>query len=118
APHHLLENGAPGRLVVDHHHRIARRRQHPYLSLRHDPSPNYGFLSGEPTPGRGPRPAGKTRFSARFFLVPEERPELSWPCGRRILSPLRLPVPPFRLRERNYNSACSFPSSTTRCRPS
>src|SRR5918999_1750143 len=29
-------------------------------------------------------------------MVPEERLELSWPCGRRILSPLRLPVPPFR----------------------
>ena len=32
----------------------------------------------------------------RVRLVPEERLELSCPCGRRILSPLRLPVPPFR----------------------
>src|SRR3954463_7607493 len=29
-------------------------------------------------------------------LVPEERLELSWCRHRRILSPLRLPVPPFR----------------------
>ena len=29
-------------------------------------------------------------------MVPEERLELSSPCGRRILSPLRLPIPPFR----------------------
>src|SRR3954463_8013790 len=29
-------------------------------------------------------------------MVPEERLELSWCRHRRILSPLRLPVPPFR----------------------
>ena len=34
------------------------------------------------------------------MLVPEERLELSWCRHRRILSPLRLPVPPFRPRER------------------
>src|SRR5215510_6649425 len=31
-------------------------------------------------------------------MVPEERLELSWCRHRRILSPLRLPVPPFRPR--------------------
>src|SRR5215831_11778573 len=37
-------------------------------------------------------------------LVPEERLELSWCRHRRILSPLRLPVPPFRRdARRNYN---------------
>ena len=44
-------------------------------------------------------------LSCHRDVVPEERLELSWPCGRRILSPLRLPVPPFRpQRGRNYNS--------------
>src|SRR5947207_11166533 len=35
-------------------------------------------------------------YPGREDMVPEERLELSWPCGRRILSPLGLPVPPFR----------------------
>ena len=49
-----------------------------------------------------PHPPAVSSEGARFplifkgFVVPEERLELSWPCGRRILSPLRLPVPPFR----------------------
>src|SRR6266480_5284224 len=50
--HHLLENRAAGRLVVDHHHRIFRRRQNPDLRLRHDPSPNalLGTKSLRPAP--------------------------------------------------------------------
>src|SRR2546422_8936571 len=38
----------------------------------------------------------KPRFHCFFPRVPEERLELSWCRHRRILSPLRLPVPPFR----------------------
>ena len=37
AAHDLLEDGAAGRLVVDHHDRVARRRQHPHLRLGHAP---------------------------------------------------------------------------------
>src|SRR2546426_8808694 len=44
-------------------------------------------------PGVQPK---KNCFHCFFHLVPEERLELSWCCHRRILSPLRLPVPPFR----------------------
>src|SRR5688572_19442835 len=43
------------------------------------------------------RPICMTHFFTSCGLVPEERLELSWCCHRRILSPLRLPVPPFRL---------------------
>ncbi len=32
-----------------------------------------------------------------FVMVPEEGVEPTRPCGHRILSPARLPVPPFRL---------------------
>jgi hypothetical protein len=35
AAHHLLEDGTAGRLVVDHHHRVTRRRQHSDLRLGH-----------------------------------------------------------------------------------
>jgi hypothetical protein len=35
-------------------------------------------------------------------MVPEERIELSRACARRILSPLRLPISPLRLKDRFY----------------
>ncbi len=56
AAHHLLENGATGRLVVDHHDRVLRRRQDPHLRLRHDPSP-VPVARKKPTPGTPPCPA-------------------------------------------------------------
>jgi hypothetical protein len=37
------------------------------------------------------------RNEASLLLVPKERLELSLPCGKRILSPPRLPIPPLRL---------------------
>jgi hypothetical protein len=55
----------------------------------------YARASGLSSAGR-PR---LTHFSTGILpgvLVPEERLELSWCRHRRILSPLRLPVPPFR----------------------
>src|SRR5277367_983595 len=39
-----------------------------------------------------------TYSSAQFILVPGGGVEPPRPCGRRILSPLRLPVPPSRHR--------------------
>jgi hypothetical protein len=42
-------------------------------------------------------PRGEDRKRARFALVPGGGVEPPRPEGRRILSPLRLPVPPSRL---------------------
>src|SRR5947208_6829257 len=63
-------------------------------------TPPWGRFSPRSVP---PVPPGvqqkRPSFHCFFPGVPEERLELSWCCHRRILSPLRLPVPPFRSEE-------------------
>src|SRR5687767_7610797 len=49
-----------------------------------------------PPPPSPVQPRGCATVYFFTIVVPEEGLELSCPCGRRILSPLRLPVPPFR----------------------
>src|SRR5437879_555662 len=62
-------------------------------------TPPWGRFSPTSLPPRAPGcPAKRPRFHCFFPRVPEERLELSWCRHRRILSPLRLPVPPFRPR--------------------
>lgn len=43
----------------------------------------------------------KTPLIGVFSVVGEERIELSWPCGRWLLKPVRLPIPPLARIERN-----------------
>jgi hypothetical protein len=55
-------------------------------------------LSGTPLPCPLKRPINKkARVVRAFEVVPEPGVEPGQPCGRGILSPLRLPVPPLRL---------------------
>ena len=71
----------------------------PYLLLRHASPPraapcNYSLT----TVGRGGggEAVPALRVTSRFAKVPRRGVEPLHPCGRRILSPLRLPVPPPR----------------------
>ena len=47
-------------------------------------------------------------------MVPGARLELARPCGQRILSPLRLPVPPPRRRDQHTIEACESVASPRR----
>ncbi len=60
---------------------------------------------------KAPRNSTFHRAFSTFFLVPEEGLEPSRHCCRRILSPLRLPVPPFR-------HSCFYIDFTARGQPS
>ena len=54
--------------------------------------------------------------SAGIFQVPRRGIEPLWPCGRRILSPLRLPVsPPRRAVPGMYPAACIPRNRWRRC---
>ena len=115
AANHLLQDRAAGRLVVDDHHRVARRRQHPHLRLGHDP-PLGTIQPDEPTPRAPGCPAKKAAFSLFF----------SRGAGRETRTLMVLPPADFESAAstgsaipaggENYNPrACSSPSSTMSC---
>jgi hypothetical protein len=87
AAHHLLQDGASGRLVVDHHHGVARRRQRPHLRLGHwSPVVQRGGLPGKayPPPPRvsSKRSCRMTHFFTSCDLLPPARPPAAPDGGR------------------------------------
>jgi integrase len=61
------------------------------------PAPQGGPEGGPGILEAAPTDVTSIANAAPSLLVPKERLELSLPCGKRILSPPRLPVPPLRL---------------------